>query len=47
VAAENLDKSRVLVLTNNNDAEKRADCRLGDQTLRVALPADSITSLAW
>lgn len=47
VAAENPDKSRVLVLTNSNPAEQRVDCRLGSQTLRVTLPADSITSLLW
>ena len=47
VAAENPDKSRVLVLTNSNNAEKQVHCRLGDQILRVALPSDSITSFVW
>ena len=47
VAAENPDKSRVLVLTNSNNAEKQVHCRLGDQVLRVALPSDSITSFVW
>ena len=47
VAAENPDKSRVLVLTNSNSAEKQVHCRLGDHVLRVALPSDSITSFVW
>ena len=47
VAAENPDKTRVLVLTNSNNNEQRVDCRLGDRILRVALPPDSITSLVW
>ena len=47
VAAENPDKSRVLVLTNNNNAEQNVQCKLGDQILRVALPSDSITSFVW
>ncbi len=47
VAAENPDKSRVLVLTNSNNAGKQVDCRLGDRVLRVALPSDSITSFVW
>ena len=47
VAAENPDKTRVLVLTNSNNDEQQIDCRLGDQILRVALPPDSITSLVW
>jgi glucosylceramidase len=47
VAAENPDKTRVLVLTNSVNAEQQIDCRLGDKILRVALPSDSITSLVW
>jgi len=47
VAAENADKSRVLVLTNSNNAEKQVHCRLGDWILRAALPSDSITSFVW
>jgi glucosylceramidase len=47
VAAENPDKSRVLVLTNSSKAEQQVDCRLGDRILRVPLPADSITSFVW
>ena len=47
VAAENRDKSRVLVLTNSNSEEEHVQCRLGARTLSVALPADSITSLVW
>jgi glucosylceramidase len=47
VAAENPDKSRVLVLTNNNNAEQKVQCKLGDQILRVALPSGSITSFVW
>jgi len=47
VAAENVDKSRVLVLTNSNNAEQQVHCRFGDRILRVALPADSITTYVW
>src|SRR5215469_7207010 len=47
VAAENPDKSRVLVLTNSNSAEKEVHCRLGNQMLRASLPSDSITSFVW
>jgi glucosylceramidase len=47
VAAENPDKSRVLVLTNSSKAEKQLDCRLGGRILKVALPSDSITSFVW
>jgi glucosylceramidase len=47
VAAENPDKSRVLVLTNNNNAEMQVQCRLGNHVLSVALPSDSITSIVW
>ena len=47
VAAENPDKSRVLVLTNSNGAEQSVECRLGAHTMKVVLPADSITSLVW
>lgn len=47
VAAENPDKSRVLVLTNSNGAEQTVECRLDAQTMKVVLPADSITSLVW
>ena len=47
VAAENPDKSRVLVLTNSNNAERQVHCKLGQQVLRAALPSDSITSFVW
>lgn len=47
VAAENPDKSRVLVLTNRNNAEIQVHCKLGEQVLRAALPSDSITSFVW
>jgi len=47
VAAENPDKTRVLVLTNDNHAEQQIQCRLDHNTLRVVLPADSITSFVW
>jgi glucosylceramidase len=46
-AAENPDKSRVLVLTNSNSAEQQVQCALGGHTLKVVLPPDSITSLFW
>jgi len=47
VAAENPDKTRVLVLTNTGGAEQHLECGLGMHTLKVALPADSITSFVW
>lgn len=47
VAAENPDKTRVLVLTNSDKTELQIQCRLGPNTLKVALPADSITTLQW
>jgi glucosylceramidase len=47
VAAENPDKTRVLVLTNANSTEQRVQCRLGMRTLKLVVPADSITSYVW
>jgi glucosylceramidase len=47
VAAENPDKSRVLVLTNSDSAEQQVQCVLGAHTLKAVLPADSITSFMW
>ena len=47
VAAENPDKSRVLVLTNSSNVEKQVHCRLGDHVLSATLPSDSITSFVW
>jgi glucosylceramidase len=47
VAAENADGSRVLVMTNNDSAEQRAQCRLASHALNVVLPPDSITSYVW
>ena len=47
VAAENPDKSRVLVLTNNTTAEQQVQCRLASRTLKAILPPDSITSYVW
>jgi glucosylceramidase len=47
VAAENPDKSRVLVLTNSASAEQQVQCVLGAYTLNAVLPADSITSYVW
>jgi glucosylceramidase len=47
IAAENPDKSRVLVLTNSNNAEQDVQCRLGFRVLKVVLPPDSITSFVW
>lgn len=47
VAAENPDKSRVLVLTNSSNAEQDVQCRLSSSVLKVALPPDSITSFVW
>jgi glucosylceramidase len=47
VAAENPDKSSVLVLTNRNNAEQQVHCRLRSQVLKAVLPPDSITSFVW
>lgn len=47
IAAENPDKSRVLVLTNSNNAEQHVHCRSGSQVLKAVLPPDSITSFVW
>jgi glucosylceramidase len=47
VAAENPDKTRVLVLTNANSTEEHVQCRLGTHTLKLVVPADSITSYVW
>jgi len=48
LAAENPDKSRVLVVTNrNNNNEDHVQCTLGAYTLKLTLPPDSITSLIW
>ena len=47
VAAENPDRSRVLVVTNSNNSLEQVQCRLGASTLKLTLPADSITSLVW
>jgi glucosylceramidase len=47
VAAENPDKSNVLVLTNRNNEEQPVHCRLRSQILKTLLPPDSITSFVW
>lgn len=48
VAAENADGSRVLVVTNRHRGrEVDVQCNLGNHSLQLALPPDSITSLAW
>jgi glucosylceramidase len=48
VAAENMDGSRVLVMTNNDSAlEQRVQCTLASHALNLVLPPDSITSLFW
>jgi glucosylceramidase len=47
VAAENPDKSRVLVVTNSNNSLEQVQCTLGASTLKLTLPPDSITSLVW
>ncbi|MDE3179197.1 MAG: twin-arginine translocation signal domain-containing protein [Acidobacteriota bacterium] len=48
VAAENVDGSRVLVVTNsNNGREQRAQCTLASLALNLVLPPDSITSYVW
>src|SRR5260370_815642 len=45
-AAKNSDGSMVLVLTNAGDA-KEATVACGGQTAKIALTADSITTLRW
>jgi glucosylceramidase len=47
VAAENPDKSSVLVLTNRNNEDQHVQCRLRSQGLKIVLPPDSITSFVW
>ncbi len=47
VAAENLDGSRVLVLTNQQQVPRQIQCRLGRNALDLVLPADSITTFVW
>jgi glucosylceramidase len=47
VAFENPDGSRVLVLTNAGAAATDARIVLGESSARVALPADSVTTLVW
>ncbi len=47
VAAENADGSRVLVMTNNDSREQRAQCTLASHALNLVLPPDSITSFVW
>jgi glucosylceramidase len=47
VAAENADGSRVLVMTNTDSREQRAQCTLASRALNLVLPPDSITSLVW
>jgi len=45
VAAENPDKSRVLVVTNSNSSiEGQIQCTLGAFSLKISVPPDSITS---
>jgi glucosylceramidase len=46
VAVQNPDGSRVLILTNKG-REETVQCNLRDQSLTVALPPDSITTLTW
>jgi len=47
VAAENSDGSRVLVLTNRNGGEQRMQVALGEKTMAVVLPPDSVTTVVW
>lgn len=47
VAAENPDGSKVLVLTNQAGGEQRMQCLLGDQTMALTLPPDSVTTVVW
>ncbi len=47
VAAENPDGSKVLVMTNQNSGEQRMQVVLGEQTMAVVLPPDSVTTVVW
>ncbi|MBV8672336.1 MAG: hypothetical protein JOZ33_02790 [Acidobacteriaceae bacterium] len=47
VAAENPDGTKVLILTSQGREEQQVQCALGDQTLSVTLPPDSVTTLMW
>jgi glucosylceramidase len=48
VAARNSDGSNVLVVTNSDKGlEQQVQCTLGTRALKLALPADSITSFVW
>jgi glucosylceramidase len=48
VAAQNPEGGRVLVITNSDSSrEQHVQCMLGSRALNLALPPDSITSLAW
>lgn len=47
VAAQNPDGSHVLILTNQDREQQQVQCALRDQSLTVALPPDSITTLVW
>ena len=46
IAAKNSDGSMVLVLTNPGDA-REVTVACGSQTAKIALTADSITTLRW
>jgi glucosylceramidase len=48
VAVQNPDGSRVLVLTNrglNGGDSRQVQCALGDKSLQLTLPANSVTTL--
>jgi glucosylceramidase len=48
IAAQNPDGSRVLVLTNpgsNGGDPRQLQCALGDKSLQLTLPANSVTTL--
>ena len=47
VAAENPDGSKVLVLTNQNSGEQRVEVLLAENSMKVMLPPDSVTTVVW
>ena len=47
VAAKNVDGSLVAVLTNRSAQPVTATVAVGDASVAVPLPADSVTTLAW
>lgn len=47
VALENPDGSRVLVVTNQGDAETPLECQIENRIMALRLPSDSVTTVVW